>query len=238
MVANRYDYTAFGSAAPAGIHAAGHEAQQTVDQRYTYTGREATQDPSIMYYRWRMYAPGTGRFGRRDPILYLGSPDGNLYNYVFSRPTYMIDPYGEGCQIYFNCTLLKHKDDEDTCTYFCEEREGHSRTTIPFGGDTDCADVPSKTQTFLEDREEIDGGLFGDDCCPDDYSTVRWYSNISVKQDCSRRSCRKACEAVYLAAKVAAKKIPNPIARKAAKEAAEKSRDLCRATCNAVCKNP
>jgi RHS repeat-associated protein len=68
MVANRYDYTAFGQAAPAGIHTAGHEAQQTVDQRYTYTGREATQDPSLMYYRWRMYAPGVGRFAQRDPI--------------------------------------------------------------------------------------------------------------------------------------------------------------------------
>jgi RHS repeat-associated protein len=71
MVANRYDYTAFGQAAPAGIHTAGHEAQQTVDQRYTYTGRESTTDPNLMYYRWRMYAPGTGRFVSRDPAGYF-----------------------------------------------------------------------------------------------------------------------------------------------------------------------
>jgi RHS repeat-associated protein len=92
MVANRYDYTAFGSAAPAGIHATGHEAQQTVDQRYTYTGREATQDPSLMYYRYRMYAPGVGRFVSRDPLGYF--PGINVYTISKNRTTQVTDPYG------------------------------------------------------------------------------------------------------------------------------------------------
>ena len=39
-----------------------------IDQRYTYTGREKTTDPNLMYYRWRMYGSGIGRFVSRDPL--------------------------------------------------------------------------------------------------------------------------------------------------------------------------
>jgi RHS repeat-associated protein len=92
MVANRYDYTAFGQAAPAGIHTAAHEAQQTVDQRYTYTGREATQDPGLMYYRYRMYAPGVGRFVSRDPLGYDGGI--GLYSYCSNTPILYTDSHG------------------------------------------------------------------------------------------------------------------------------------------------
>jgi RHS repeat-associated protein len=105
MVANRYDYTAFGQAAPAGIHTAGHEAQQTVDQRYTYTGREATQDPSLMYYRWRMYAPGVGRFVSRDPIYYQS--DVNIYAYSKSSITAFRDPFGLEWEKTDACTTVQ-----------------------------------------------------------------------------------------------------------------------------------
>jgi len=54
-------YTAFGSVyAPA--------TSVSVEQRYTYTGREKTTDPSLMYYRYRMYGSNVGRFVQRDPI--------------------------------------------------------------------------------------------------------------------------------------------------------------------------
>jgi RHS repeat-associated protein len=57
-------YTAFGTAyAP--------NTSVEVEQRYTYTGREKTTDPTLMYYRWRMYGAGIGRFVQRDPIYGL-----------------------------------------------------------------------------------------------------------------------------------------------------------------------
>jgi RHS repeat-associated protein len=94
MVANRYDYTAFGSRVATDIYGPGSGTFEAVPQRYTYTGREATQDPSLMDYRWRMYAPGTGRFVSRDPIGYLTYTAGNLYSYLTGQPTLRWDPFG------------------------------------------------------------------------------------------------------------------------------------------------
>jgi uncharacterized protein RhaS with RHS repeats len=45
-----------------------------------------------MYYRWRMYAPGTGRFVQRDPLGYVDGP--NTYAYVYQLPTSDTDAFG------------------------------------------------------------------------------------------------------------------------------------------------
>jgi RHS repeat-associated protein len=70
-----------------------------VSQRYTYTGREKSAvSGAPMYYRYRMYQPGVGRFGGRDPAGYANSALGNLYKYVHNRPTTLVDPMGLGEQ--------------------------------------------------------------------------------------------------------------------------------------------
>ncbi len=77
----------------------------SVDQRYTYTGREKTTDPNLMYYRWRIYAPTLGRFTARDPIGYTGNPDGNCYSYVGNNSTKYVDGFG----LDKKCCVESHK---------------------------------------------------------------------------------------------------------------------------------
>jgi RHS repeat-associated protein len=80
---NSYDYLPFG-----GAHSPGTDV--TVEQRYTYTGREKNPESALMYYRYRQYDPRVGRFGGRDV---LGGRY-NRYGYVAARPTYYVDPLG------------------------------------------------------------------------------------------------------------------------------------------------
>ena len=80
---NGYDYLPFG-----GAHQPGTSV--TVEQRYTYTGRERNPESALMYYRYRQYDPRIGRFGGRDPIGYRG--DVVLYGYAAGRPTVYADP--------------------------------------------------------------------------------------------------------------------------------------------------
>lgn len=82
---NRYDYTAFGEGVSSSIG---------VSQRYGYTGRETNALNSTMYYRYRNYLAGTGRFVWRDPIGYGADIFGNLYTYVYNQPHRYIDPMG------------------------------------------------------------------------------------------------------------------------------------------------
>ncbi len=66
-LANHYDYDAFGVPLPT-------TTSESVEQRYTYTGREASGVAGgPMYYRYRTYEAELGRFGRRDPAGYTGS---------------------------------------------------------------------------------------------------------------------------------------------------------------------
>ena len=86
VVQNRYDYAAFGEAYAPGTSAA-------VSQRYTYTGREKSAvSGAPMYYRYRHYELGIGRFGARDPLGYREGV--NLYVYVDNNPTIWYDPTG------------------------------------------------------------------------------------------------------------------------------------------------
>jgi RHS repeat-associated protein len=87
MVANRYDYTAFGET----YHPT---TSETVDNRYTYTGRERNQASGTHYMRYRTQDPVTGRFLTRDPAYDYGSQDGNFYSYVGNAPYRYVDPWG------------------------------------------------------------------------------------------------------------------------------------------------
>ncbi len=70
---NNYDYLPFGGAHQPGTNV-------TVEQRYTYTGREKNPESALMYYRYRQYDPRVGRFGARDPLGYFGEDLGMFLN--------------------------------------------------------------------------------------------------------------------------------------------------------------
>ena len=59
---------------------------------YLYTGRRLDDETGLYYYRARDYDAINGRFIQRDPLGYV---DGmNLYEYVGSNPTNLVDPFG------------------------------------------------------------------------------------------------------------------------------------------------
>jgi len=73
----------------------GNIVQQTgtVENPYTYTGREVDAETGLYYYRARYYDPVIGRFLQKDPILFLGG-DLNLYPYVSNNPQLYTDALG------------------------------------------------------------------------------------------------------------------------------------------------
>jgi RHS repeat-associated protein len=82
--AKSYAYDAYGNIL---------ESPGTLEQPYTYTGREFDAESGLYYYRARYYDPTSGRFLQKDPIG-LVSGDPNLYRYVFNRPLTLRDPSG------------------------------------------------------------------------------------------------------------------------------------------------
>jgi len=72
----------------------------TLENPYTYTGREFDTETGLYYYRARYYDPNTGRFNREDP-LFAGKPfpsinpkSSHLYTYALNNPTTVTDPSG------------------------------------------------------------------------------------------------------------------------------------------------
>ncbi len=82
--AKSYSYDAYGNVL---------ESPGTVDQPYTYTGREFDAESGLNYYRARHYDPSTGRFLQKDPIGIFGGTN-NLYQYAGGNPISLIDPLG------------------------------------------------------------------------------------------------------------------------------------------------
>ena len=83
-VAKAYAYDAYGNIL---------ESPGTVNQPYTYTGREFDQETGLYYYRARYYDAGTGRFLQKDPVGF-GGGDVNIYRYVKAAPLNFRDPRG------------------------------------------------------------------------------------------------------------------------------------------------
>ena len=65
----------------------------SIQNPYTYTGREYDEETGMYYYRARYYDANMGRFINEDPIGFLGG-DVNLYAYVGNNPVNWIDPLG------------------------------------------------------------------------------------------------------------------------------------------------
>jgi RHS repeat-associated protein len=105
--AKSYAYDAYGNIL---------ESPGTVDQPYTYTGRELDSESGLYYYRARSYDSDAGRFLERDPIGFRGGI--NLYQYVRSNPTNRIDPSGTTDNA---CTYYKRNCDASggLCIYDC-----------------------------------------------------------------------------------------------------------------------
>ena len=82
--AKSYSYDAYGTLV---------DQTGTLDQPYTYTGRELDQETGLYYYRERFYDAQTGRFLQKDP-LGVKAVGPNLYAYVLGNPIRFNDPYG------------------------------------------------------------------------------------------------------------------------------------------------
>ena len=80
-----YSYDAYGNIL---------ESPGTVEQPYTYTGREFDSESGLYYYRARTYDSAIGRFAQKDPIG-IANGDPNLYAYVRENPLYYTDPAGQ-----------------------------------------------------------------------------------------------------------------------------------------------
>ena len=82
--AKSYSYDAYGNIV---------ESPGTLEQPYTYTGREFDSESGLMYYRARYYDPRTGRFLEKDPLGFVGAGI-NTYMYVRNNPAKFTDPKG------------------------------------------------------------------------------------------------------------------------------------------------
>lgn len=94
--AKSYSYDAYGTIV---------DQTGTVEQPYTYTGRELDSETGLYYYRARYYDPATGRWLQKDPMGFWGK-DVNLYRYVRSNPANRTDPSGLGPYSFVACSIL------------------------------------------------------------------------------------------------------------------------------------
>ena len=81
--AKSYSYDAYGNIV---------DQTGSVDQPYTYTGREFDSESGLYYYRARNYDATTGRFLQKDPIGVLNNV--NLYPYARNNSTNLVAPLG------------------------------------------------------------------------------------------------------------------------------------------------
>jgi|SRR6056297_597342 len=88
-ISERYAYDAYGKLTV--LDGGGTVLSNSAyDNRYTYTGREWTEELALYHYRARMYDPVAGRFCSRDPIGYKEGQ--SLYRSYFGMSR--ADPFG------------------------------------------------------------------------------------------------------------------------------------------------
>ena len=83
-IEQKYEYGVFGNV----VSQVG-----SVENLFTYVGREYDKETGNYYYRARYYDPSTGRFLKPDPLGFWGM-DENLYSYQHNNVTNFTDPYG------------------------------------------------------------------------------------------------------------------------------------------------
>lgn len=65
----------------------------SIENPFTFTGREFDKESGLFFYRARYYDSGSGRFLNEDPIGFVGG-DINLYRYVANDPINCVEPDG------------------------------------------------------------------------------------------------------------------------------------------------
>jgi len=88
------------------------ETSGTVENPYTYTGREFDQESRLYFYRARAYDSTIGRFLQRDPLGLSTGP--NPYPYAKNNPTRFVDPLGLKAEDCHDCQR-KCQGDYDSC---------------------------------------------------------------------------------------------------------------------------
>jgi RHS repeat-associated protein len=83
-VVKTYRYDSFGNI---------YSQSGTLDQPFTFTGREYDSESGLYYYRARYYDSKAGRFIGKDPIGF-GGGDVNWFRYVQNNPLNSNDPFG------------------------------------------------------------------------------------------------------------------------------------------------
>jgi RHS repeat-associated protein len=91
-IAERYAYSAYGE--PTILDPSGTViASSSINNRYSYTGREWDATVGLYHFRARWMSPKSGRFLARDPIGFMGSA-WDLYEMLATGPLVRIDPLG------------------------------------------------------------------------------------------------------------------------------------------------
>jgi RHS repeat-associated protein len=91
-IVERYAYQAYGE--PTILDASASAlSSSSINNRFTYTGREWDGTIGLYHFRARWMSGLTGRFLSRDPIGYWGGTN-NLYEYVGANPFNAVDPSG------------------------------------------------------------------------------------------------------------------------------------------------
>ena len=87
-VAQAYEYDVFGEIA---------NQTTSLENPFTFTGREKEMDNDLYYYRTRYYDPATGRFQSRDNFFGFLRRPGTLHRYLYveNNPTTYIDQNGQ-----------------------------------------------------------------------------------------------------------------------------------------------
>ncbi|MHC5058198.1 MAG: RHS repeat-associated core domain-containing protein, partial [Planctomycetota bacterium] len=174
-VKNTYDYLPFGGAYQPGTSV-------TVEQRYTYTGREKNPESALMYYRYRQYDPRVGRFGGRDPI---GRTAVALYSYASNAPTSLVDPFGlftwtwdsKGCKLTMNFVIEIDSWVENTPGFWTVARKATATANLKAYIEQVWNDRSKKAAIFPKNKEY---GLLFKACCPCYAGGVEPTLNITV----------------------------------------------------------
>ena len=89
-IQERFIYSAYGTPSVLNADFTAKAAGTAFDWEFLFTGRRLDGESGLMYYRYRVYHPGVGRFISRDPA----EGDLNLYRYVSNGPISFVDPSG------------------------------------------------------------------------------------------------------------------------------------------------
>ena len=114
--AKSYAYDAYGNIL---------ESPGTLEQPYTYTGREFDAETGLYYYRARYYDTNIGRFLQEDPIGIAGSL--NVYLYALANPLSFVDP--DGLRATITCIRCRGTAGPISCTVDEDGHPGQSFTT-------------------------------------------------------------------------------------------------------------